>query len=61
VQLLTDDPAVEPLLPVGGLLPVRTPVVDEGALGRLAAAPDRVAHWEQRLAEVRALRQDRPS
>ena len=26
---------------------------------RAVATPDRVAHWEARLAEVRALRQDR--
>lgn len=58
VQLLADDVAVDPLLPVGGMLPVRTPVVDPAALDRLAADPDRVAWWEQRLA---AVRQDRPS
>ncbi|WP_107774877.1 o-succinylbenzoate synthase [Nocardioides sediminis] len=58
VQLLADDVAVEPLLPVGGMLPVRTPAVDPAALDRLAADPDRVAWWEQRLA---AVRQDRPS
>lgn len=58
VQLLTDDVAVSPLLPVDGMLPVGAPVVDEGALARLAAAPDRVAHWEARLASVR---QDRRS
>ncbi len=57
VQLLTADVVTEPLLPVDGALPVRTPVVDEAALDRLAAAPDRVAHWDARLAEVRALRQ----
>jgi O-succinylbenzoate synthase len=56
VQLLTSDVAVQPLLPVGGELPVGAPVVDEDALARLAAAPGRVAHWEARLAEVRALR-----
>jgi o-succinylbenzoate synthase len=58
VQLLADDVAVEPLLPVGGRLPVRTPAVDPAALDRLAADPDRVAWWEQRLA---AVRQDRRS
>ena len=61
VQLLTDDVVVEPLLPVGGMLPVRVPQVDEDALARLAAAPDRVAAWEARLAAVRAVRQDRSS
>jgi O-succinylbenzoate synthase len=53
VQLLTDDVAADPLLPVDGFLPVRTPYVDEVALGRLAASPERVAHWEARLAAVR--------
>jgi O-succinylbenzoate synthase len=56
VQLLERDIVTEPLLPVDGALPVRVPTVDES----LVAAPlDRVAHWEARLAEVRALRQDR--
>jgi O-succinylbenzoate synthase len=58
VQLLTDDVVAEPLLPVDGALLVGRPVVDEAALLRLAANPDRVAHWEARLAEVRAVRQD---
>ncbi len=61
VQLLTDDVVVEPLLPVDGELSVRLPRVDEAALDRLAAAPARVAHWQARLAEVRAVRQDRRS
>ena len=65
VQLLRDDVAVRPLLPVDGHLPVvRTALdrrVDEAALERLAAPPDRVAHWESRLRAVRAVRQDRPS
>lgn len=61
VALLTDDLAVEPLLPVDGALPVTRPTVDTAALDRLAAAPDQVAHWEARLAEVHALRQDRRS
>lgn len=54
VQLLTDDVAVAPLLPVDGALPVVRPEVDASALDRLAAAPDRLAHWERRLAEVDA-------
>ncbi|WP_372727182.1 o-succinylbenzoate synthase [Nocardioides sp.] len=65
VQLLEGDPAVSPLLPVDGALPVGAPVVDEAALAGLSAHPDRVAHWTARLAEVRALRatmrQDRRS
>jgi O-succinylbenzoate synthase len=56
VQLLTADVVTEPLLPVAGALPVTRPVVDEAALGALAASPERVAHWGARLAEVRALR-----
>ena len=58
VQMLTDDVVTEPLLPVDGMLPVRTPVVDPAALDRLAADPERVAWWERRLASVR---QDQPS
>jgi O-succinylbenzoate synthase len=61
VQLLTDDIAVHPLLPVGGMLPVGVPLVDDGALERLAANPERTAAWVTRLAEVRSLRQDRRS
>jgi len=61
VQLLTDDLARTPLLPVGGMLPVGAPQVDDAALDRLAAAPDRVAHWEARMAQVRGVRQDRSS
>lgn len=56
VQLLGSDVVTEPLLPVDGELPVRVPVVDESLV---AADPDRVAHWEARLAAVRAVRQDR--
>ncbi len=58
VQLLTDDVAVEPLLPEDGALPVTRPVVDDAALDRLAAPPDRVAHWEARLRAVRSVQQD---
>jgi len=58
VQLLTDDVAVAPLEPVGGVLPVGAPVVDEAALDRLAAAPERVAHWRDRLAEVEGVGRD---
>jgi O-succinylbenzoate synthase len=61
VQLLTDDVAVAPLLPVDGALRVGRPTVDHAALDRLAAPPDRAEWWEARLAEVRAVRQDRPS
>jgi O-succinylbenzoate synthase len=53
VQLLTGDVVAASLLPVDGVLPVVRSDVDQAALDRLAAAPDRVAHWEARLAEVR--------
>ena len=53
VQLLTADVAGQPLLPVGGTLPVRSATVDPHALDLLAATEDRVAHWEARLAQVR--------
>ncbi|WP_439117225.1 o-succinylbenzoate synthase [Nocardioides oceani] len=55
-QLLAADTSAEPLLPVAGELPVRVPPLDPG---HPVADPDRVAHWEARLAEVRALREDR--
>ena len=59
VQLLTADVVSEPLLPVDGALPVRRSAVDVHAVAAVGAAPDRVAHWEARLAAVRALREDR--
>jgi O-succinylbenzoate synthase len=59
VQLLTDDVTESSMLPVDGALPVGRPVVAEAALDRLAAAPERAAWWEARLAAVAALRQDR--
>ncbi|MFJ9315371.1 o-succinylbenzoate synthase [Pimelobacter simplex] len=58
VQLLTADVVAEPLLPVDGALPVRRPKVDVQQVGLLSASPERVAHWEARLADVRALRED---
>ena len=59
VQVLEDDVALEPLLPVGGSLPVVRVEVDPAAVERLSAPVDRVAHWEERLAAVSALvRQD---
>lgn len=53
IQLLTDDVAVSPLLPVDGFLPVTTPELSAEAIKRLAPPPDRVAHWERRLVAVR--------
>ncbi len=59
VQLLTGDVVAEPLLPVAGALAVRRPVVDRLRLAALSAAPDRVEHWRDRMAEVEAVGQDR--
>ena len=61
VQLLTGDVVTDPLLPVGGALPVRRPAVDPARLERLAASPEREEHWRRRMAEVEAVRQDRRS
>jgi O-succinylbenzoate synthase len=61
VSLLTDDVTDPSLLPVDGALPVGVPPVVPERLAALTPAPDRVAHWVIRLAEVRALRQDRQS
>jgi o-succinylbenzoate synthase len=58
VQLMTDDVVAAPMVPVGGVLAVGTPVVDEEALQRLAAAADRQAWWQHRLTAVHTLRQD---
>ncbi|WKN50597.1 o-succinylbenzoate synthase [Nocardioides sp. Arc9.136] len=55
-QLLAADTTADPLLPVDGELPVRVPPLDPA---HPLATPDRVAHWEARLAEVRALRDAR--
>lgn len=52
VQLLTDDVAFAPLEPVDGVLPVGAPLVDVAALDRLAAASERVEHWQRRYREV---------
>ena len=65
-QLLSDDVAVVTMLPVGGFLDVRAVAVDEAALTRLAASPERQAWWEARLfdalvARDRVVRQDRDS
>jgi O-succinylbenzoate synthase len=52
VQMLTGDVVAQPLLPVGGMLAVARPDVDEAALAGVVAADDRVAHWRARLASV---------
>jgi o-succinylbenzoate synthase len=52
VQLLTDDVAVEPLLPRDGFLPVTRPEVDPDALRRLRAGDARRLHWERRIGSI---------
>ncbi len=56
VTLLGGDVTAPSLLPLDGALPTGVPPVDEAALARLAASPERAAHWADRLARVRALR-----
>lgn len=51
VQMLTADVVDDPLLPVDGAIAVRRPEVG-AAFDAVAAAPDRVAHWEARLAGI---------
>ncbi len=52
VQLLEGDLATEPLLPIGGEIPVRKPVVDESLLDRYAADAGRTEWWQERVARV---------
>ena len=52
VQLLAGDVTDDPLLPVDGMLPVRLADVSGPELARWAAGPDRVEHWQRRLAEL---------
>ncbi|MEO5710638.1 MAG: o-succinylbenzoate synthase [Nocardioidaceae bacterium] len=52
VQLLTDDVTVPSLLPVDGALPVVRPEVEEAALDRTRATPEREQHWRDRLAGI---------
>ena len=55
VQLLADDVARNPLLPRDGALPVVRPGLDEDALARVRATPEREAAWAARLAEIDGL------
>jgi o-succinylbenzoate synthase len=55
VALLDHDLAVEPLLPVDGMLPVVTPHLDPASLLASQAAPDRVTWWEGRVGRCREL------
>ena len=58
-SLLTADVASPGLVPVNGALRVGVPTVMPELLDVVAATPDRVAWWEERLAAVRSVRQDR--
>jgi O-succinylbenzoate synthase len=55
IQLLTDDVAVQPLLPRDGELPVVRPEVEPAALERVRATTEREAAWAARLEEIEAL------
>ncbi len=48
------DVTVDPLLPVGGRIPVRRVDVDRDRLERHAASPDRTAWWLDRVRRVHA-------
>ncbi len=52
--LLAGDVVVAPLIPVDGQIPVERPVIDEGALERFAASPERTQWWLERLTRVHA-------
>lgn len=51
-QLFTGDVVRDPLLPVGGSIPVRRPVPDAALLAAAAASPEVRDRWFQRLAAV---------
>jgi O-succinylbenzoate synthase len=55
-SLLTADVATPELVPVNGALPVVVPTVVPELLDAVAASPERVAWWGERLAAVRAVR-----
>ena len=49
VALLAGDVAQDPMIPVEGALSVRRPTLDEGALERFRATPDRERWWLERI------------
>ena len=61
VQMLRGDVVADPLLPVDGRIAVRRPSLDPAAFAAVAAAPARVAFWEDRIAAAAAIGQDRRS
>jgi len=60
-SLLTADVALPELVPVDGMLQVALPLVAPALADACAAPPARTAWWEERLAAVRAVREDRRS
>jgi O-succinylbenzoate synthase len=56
-SLLTADVAAPELVPVDGALAVGVPTVVRSLVEAVAAPPERVKWWEQRLAAVRSLRE----
>ena len=53
--LLSDDIVMRPLSVVDGMLPVTRPDEDLAALEPVAAAPERVRWWEDRVRRVSEL------
>ena len=53
--LLAGDVVTQPLIPLDGHIPVSRPEVDEHALARFAASPERTQWWLDRLTRVHAL------
>lgn len=54
-SLLAADVVAEPLRPDGGMLPAVRPAADPQRLAALAAPPDRVRWWQDRLVRCHAL------
>ncbi|WP_404560634.1 o-succinylbenzoate synthase [Curtobacterium sp. AB7] len=53
--MFASDVTADPLLPVGGRVPVRRATVSAGLLDRNAASPERTAWWLARLERVHAV------
>jgi O-succinylbenzoate synthase len=54
-SLLAGDVTAEPLIPVGGSIPVRRVEPDPALLERWAASPERTAWWRERIERCAAL------
>jgi O-succinylbenzoate synthase len=53
--MFASDVTADPLLPVGGRVPVRRATVSSDLLDRNAASPERTAWWLARLERVHTL------